>query len=90
MISFTKLLDSFVLGDAKAADFNLQNKTETYWGALEKWFTFCMIWAFGGTLDEVGRKTFDLVIRDIESMFPGNYTVFDYYINPDKNEWQGW
>lgn len=29
-------------------------------------------------------------MRDIESIFPGNYTVFDYYINPDKNEWQGW
>jgi dynein heavy chain len=23
-------------------------------------------------------------------MFPGNYTVFDYYINPDKTEWHGW
>lgn len=34
MIAFTKLLDSFVLGDAKAADFNIQNKSETYWGAL--------------------------------------------------------
>jgi len=27
MIAFTKLLDSFVHGDAKAADFNIQNKT---------------------------------------------------------------
>lgn len=34
MIAFTKLLDSFVLGDAKAADYNIQNKSETYWAAL--------------------------------------------------------
>lgn len=27
MIAFTKLLDSFVHGDAKAADFNIANKT---------------------------------------------------------------
>jgi len=27
MIAFTRLLDSFVLGDAKAADFNMQNKS---------------------------------------------------------------
>lgn len=49
-----------------------------------------MIWSFGGTLDEIGRKTFDSVMRDIESIFPGNFTVFDYYINPDKSEWQSW
>ncbi len=49
-----------------------------------------MVWSFGGTLDEIGRKTFDLVVRDIESFFPGNFTVFDYYINPDKGEWHSW
>jgi hypothetical protein len=85
IIAFTKLLDAFLLGDGKAADFNLQNKPDSYNSTLEKWFIFCMIWSFGGTLDEVGRKTFDSVMRDIESIFPGNFTVFDYYINPDKN-----
>lgn len=78
------------MGDGKAADYNLQNKGDTYWSALEKWFIFCFIWSFGGPLNEIGRKTFDSVLRDIESIFPGNYTVFDYYINPDKNEWQSW
>jgi len=34
MMAFTRLLDSFILGDAKAADFNIQNKSETYWSAL--------------------------------------------------------
>lgn len=90
IIAFTKLLDAFLLGDGKAADFNMQNKPDSYNSTLEKWFIFCMIWSFGGTLDETGRKTFDSVMRDIESIFPGNFTVFDYYINPDKNEWQSW
>lgn len=89
-MAFTKLLDSLLQGDGKGADMNQQNKTETYWPILEKWFIFCMIWAFGGTLDETGRRAFDLVLRDIESIFPGNFTVFDYYINADKNEWQSW
>ncbi len=30
------------------------------------------------------------MLRDIESIFSGNFTVFDYYINPDKNEWHSW
>lgn len=90
IIAFTKLLDAFLLGDGKAADFNMQNKPDSYNSTLEKWFIFCMVWSFGGTLDETGRKTFDSVMRDIESIFPGNFTVFDYYINPDKNEWQSW
>lgn len=51
---------------------------------------FCLVWSFGATLDENGRRNFDGVFRDIESMFPSNFTVFDYYINNEKNEWIGW
>lgn len=29
-------------------------------------------------------------MRDIESMFPHANTVYDYYINSQKNEWTGW
>ena len=90
IIAFTKLMDAFMAGDGKSADFNVQNKPDNYISLLEKWFIFCMVWSFGGTLDEIGRKTFDSVMRDIESFFPGNFTVFDYYINPDKGDWQSW
>lgn len=85
VITFTKLLDAFLRGDGKACDFNIVNKPENYWSSLEKWFIFCFIWAFGGPLDETGRKIFDSVVRDIESIFPGNYAIYDYYINADKN-----
>lgn len=84
-MTFTKLLDGFLQGDAKSVNFGIQNKPDNYWSTLEKWFIFCFIWAFGGPLEENGRKVFDSVLRDIESIFPGNYTIYDYYINPDKN-----
>lgn len=29
-------------------------------------------------------------MRDIESIFPSSNTVYDYYINVDKNEWSSW
>ena len=65
IISFTKLLDAFIAGDGKFVDFNIQNKPDNYYSVLEKWFIFCFVWSFGGTLDEFGRKTFDSVMRDI-------------------------
>jgi hypothetical protein len=65
IITFTKLLDAFLAGDGKAADFAAVNKPDNYLNTLEKWFMFCLIWSFGGTLDETGRKTFDSVMRDI-------------------------
>lgn len=85
IVTFTKLLDAFLHTEGKACDFTVQNKPENYWSGLEKWFIFCFIWAFAGTLDETGRKVFDSVLRDIESIFSGNLTIYDYYINPDKN-----
>lgn len=51
IIAFTKLLDAFLAGDGKAADFNIQNKPDNYLAILEKWFIFCFVWSFGGTLD---------------------------------------
>ena len=80
-ISFIKLMDAFIESESKTMSFTIPNKTEIYWALLEKWMAFCLIWSFGATLDENGRKTFDGIFRDIESMFPSNFTVFDYYIN---------
>lgn len=83
-------MDAFIATESKTMSFTLPNKTEIYWNLLEKWMAFCLVWSFGATLDENGRRTFDGVFRDIESMFPSNFTVFDYYINTEKNEWSSW
>lgn len=32
----------------------------------------------------------DYKMRDIESMFPHSNTIYDYFINNDKNEWASW
>ena len=29
-------------------------------------------------------------MREIESMFPNTGTVYDYYVNNEKNEWASW
>jgi len=51
---------------------------------LEKWFAFSLIWTIGATVNEDGRNLFDSQMRDIESMFPNNLTVYDYYVNAEK------
>jgi dynein heavy chain len=49
-----------------------------------------VIWSIGATVDEEGRKLIDYTMRDIESMFPHTNSVYDYFINNDKNEWASW
>ena len=61
-----------------------------YIGLLEKWFAFALIWSVGASVNEEGRNIFDYNMRDIESMFPHNASVYDYYINPEKQEWALW
>lgn len=57
---------------------------------VEKWFVFSIIWSIGATVDEAGRKELDLIIRDIEPMFPTVNTVFDYHISAQKKDWESW
>ena len=63
---------------------------EDFYAYTEKWFVFSMIWSIGATIDEASRRELDIVIRDIEPMFPTTNTVFDYYINTKKNDWAPW
>jgi len=65
-------------------------KNEMFFSLLEKWFTYAIIWSFGATVNEEGRKFIDNNMRDVESMFPHSGNVYDYYINNDKNEWSSW
>ena len=63
---------------------------EDFHSYVEKWFVFSMIWSIGATIDEQSRRELDIVIRDIEPMFPTTNTVFDYYINLKKGDWAPW
>jgi len=57
---------------------------------VEKWFVFSIIWSIGATVDEGSRRELDVILRDIEPMFPTTNTVFEYYISPDKKDWSQW
>jgi len=81
VISFTRLMDSFLKNESHSIGIDVQLKNEIYWSLLEKWFTYALVWSFGATVNEDGRKIVDYAMRDIESMFPHANTVYDYYIN---------
>jgi len=83
-------MDSFIKNEPNLDPDKIAIKTEVYWALLEKWFTFGLIWSFGATVNEDGRKMIDSVMRDIESIFPHSNMVYDYFINVDKNEWGNW
>ena len=63
---------------------------EEYKTYVEKWFVFCLIWSIGATVEESSRRDIDLILRDIESMFPHQNTVYDHYLNKEKKDWASW
>lgn len=56
----------------------------------EKWFVFCLIWSVMAAVDEKGRRLLDIFLRDIEPQFPPTLTVYDYYLDAKKSEWEMW
>lgn len=88
--SLCKMMDAFLLNEKAYIGVDIKEKNEIYRSLLEKWFVFSLIWTFGATVDEQGRKIIDYNMRDIDSMFPHSNTVYDYYITNDKNEWLQW
>lgn len=83
-------MNAFLANNASTIGIEVKEKNEIYWAMLEKWWCFALIWSFGATVNEESRKVIDFHMRDIESMFPHANTVYDYYINVDKNEWASW
>lgn len=87
--SFVKMLDA-VCTPENGIDYEERDRDDLFWVKYEKHFIFCVIWTLGCALDEDSRKAFDYQIRDIESVFPFSQTVFDYYLNLEKNEFALW
>lgn len=48
---------------------------------LEMISVFCVIWAFGGSLNTEGRKNFDIALRELDGSIPSSDTVFDYRVD---------
>jgi dynein heavy chain len=81
------MIDAFMANDKAYIGVDVKEKNEIYRALLEKWFVFSLIWSFGGSVNEAGRKLVDYHMRDIDSMFPHADTVYDYSILNEKNEW---
>lgn len=63
---------------------------EAYRLLVEKIFVFCLIWSVGATVTEATRGRIDDILRDIESIFPHQNTVYEHYINAEKRDWAPW
>ena len=61
-----------------------------YWEMAERLFVFALMWAIGGPLGEQGRIKVDNLIRKYSANFPANTLIFDFFVNPDKDDWATW
>ncbi|CAB1114177.1 unnamed protein product [Ectocarpus sp. CCAP 1310/34] len=68
----------------------LEKDAEGYLGLAEKWFVFSMVWSVMAAADEDGRAKLDAFLRDVEPQFPPSATVYDYYVDPKKLDWEPW
>ncbi|CAM9519636.1 unnamed protein product, partial [Chrysoparadoxa australica] len=64
--------------------------SEGYTGLVEKWFVFAVIWSVMGAVNEEGRKLLDSFLRDIEAQFPPSNSVYDFYVDTAKRDWELW
>ncbi|CAN0120098.1 unnamed protein product [Ectocarpus sp. 6 AP-2014] len=72
------------------ATSGLEKDAEGYLGLAEKWFVFSMVWSVMAAADEDGRVKLDAFLRDVEPQFPPSATVYDYYVDPKKLDWEPW
>mmetsp|Transcript_6953 Transcript_6953/g.8584 ORF Transcript_6953/g.8584 Transcript_6953/m.8584 type:complete len:2263 (-) Transcript_6953:99-6887(-) len=64
--------------------------TQDFCKIAEKKFIFCVVWTIMAGVDEKGRASLNLFLRDIDSIFPPMQTVYDYYLDPQKSEFELW
>jgi dynein heavy chain len=67
-----------------------QEDMAAYQALAEKWFVFAMVWSVMGCVDEAGRAKLDTCLRDIEAQFPPLHTVYEYYVDVQKKDWEAW
>ncbi|XP_064629693.1 uncharacterized protein LOC135488785 isoform X2 [Lineus longissimus] len=59
---------------------------------IERLYLFCLIWAFGGLLEDSDRKAFSDLLKTLSSALPDDdrdICVFDYYVD-ESGEWDPW
>ncbi|PFH37249.1 dynein, axonemal, heavy chain 2 family protein [Besnoitia besnoiti] len=63
---------------------------EKLYSMMEKTFAFAVIWSLGASVDAESRPLMDRCIRQIEPSFPPGQTVYDYFLNYEKQDWKLW
>ena len=63
---------------------------EQYVLMIEMWFLFAIIWSIGATVDEDGRKKFDGFMRNMDTRYPSQDSVYDYWVDPKRKAWVPW
>lgn len=71
--------------------FDPKEDREQWLNYVEKWFVFAMIWSVCCTVDFEDRKEIENIIRDgAPTGIPLVNTVFDYFIEPSRKDFQPW
>ena len=85
--TFTRLFDALATPENGC---NSDDAADKYAVAVENWFLFSLLWGVGGSLDDDGRKAFDVLVREMDSRFPTTNTAFDYVYDAPSATWVPW
>ena len=69
---------------------NLEDEPEGYVAIIELTFLFCLIWSVGASLDDDSRKKFDVFLRENDTRWPHDQTVYEYFVDAKAKEWVLW
>ncbi|CAH1408276.1 unnamed protein product [Nezara viridula] len=65
-------------------------ESEDYVYAARFYFFFCAVWTLAGSLSEKGREVMDNFIREQESSYPSEETVYEYFIDQKSRGFVHW
>ncbi|XP_078792424.1 dynein axonemal heavy chain 2 isoform X2 [Oryzias latipes] len=83
VISLCRLYDSMTT-DSSGAN---HSDTEKQGRLVELCFVFSLIWSVCASVDEDGRRKMDKFLREMEGTFPFEDTVYEYYVDPNREAW---
>mmetsp|Transcript_8855 Transcript_8855/g.26550 ORF Transcript_8855/g.26550 Transcript_8855/m.26550 type:complete len:1938 (-) Transcript_8855:1349-7162(-) len=87
IISLTQLYENL---HTEENGLDIDASIQTYCPLAEKWFVFALTWSVMAAVDEAGRKRLDVYLRDLEALFPPTHTIYDYYCDPKKADFELW
>ncbi|XP_067132954.1 dynein axonemal heavy chain 2-like [Centruroides vittatus] len=85
VISLCKLLDCLI---SKYMERNISNNPPAL--LLKLLFFFSVTWSICASVDDSGRNKIDNLIRQLESSYPTENTVYDYYVDTLNIVWISW